>query len=287
MEMDNAIRWRVLCCILVVLVVGMVSVVNAQPVATPSPSGVSPQAATPQAATPQAATPAQGAPHPLDADIRNAQVRLEAMRREIKDYSCIFTKRERVNGALLPYEQMFMKVRQQPFSVYMYFLGPEDVKGQQVVYVAGQNSGKMIAQPIGLKGKFGPYHLDPNGRFAMEGQRYPITNAGIINLTAQLIDEGMRDRRFPQCEVKEYKGAKVGDRTCTVTEITHPKLPQFQYYKARIFVDDEWNIPIRLESYLWPEKPGGEPLLLEEYTYTNFKFNNGFTDADFVIREPQ
>ncbi len=285
--MDNAIRWRVLCCILVVLVVGMVSVVNAQPVATPSPSGVSPQAATPQAATPQAVAPAQGAPHPLDADIRNAQVRLEAMRREIKDYSCIFTKRERVNGALLPYEQMFMKVRQQPFSVYMYFLGPEDVKGQQVVYVAGQNSGKMIAQPIGLKGKFGPYHLDPNGRFAMEGQRYPITNAGIINLTAQLIDEGMRDRRFPQCEVKEYKGAKVGDRTCTVTEITHPKLPQFQYYKARIFVDDEWNIPIRLESYLWPEKPGGEPLLLEEYTYTNFKFNNGFTDADFVIREPQ
>ena len=209
------------------------------------------------------------------------------MRRDIKDYSCIFTKRERVNDKLLPYEQMFMKVRHQPFSVYMYFLGPEDVKGQQVVYVAGQNSGKMIAQPIGLKGKFGPYHLDPNGRFAMEGQRYPITNAGIVNLTSQLIDEGMRDRRFPQCEVKEYKGAKVGDRTCTVTEIIHPKLPQFQYYKARIFVDDEWNIPIRLESYLWPETPGGEPLLLEEYTYTNFKFNNGFTDADFVIREPQ
>ena len=286
--MDDASRWRILSCILVVLIIGMVSVVDAQPLGTQSPAGVSPAGASPAGASPQAASvPPQAAPHPLDGDIRNAQVRLEAMRQNIKDYSCIFTKRERVNDTLLPYEQMFMKVRHQPFSIYMYFLGPEDVKGQQVVYVAGQNSGKMIAQPIGLKGKFGPYHLDPNGRFAMEGQRYPITNAGIVNLTVQLIDEGLRDRRFPQCEVKEYKGAKVGDRTCTVTEITHPKLPQFQYYKARIFVDDEWNIPIRLESYLWPETPGGEPLLLEEYTYTNFKFNNGFTDADFVIREPQ
>ena len=236
-----------------------------------------------QAAPPNA--PAAGAAHPLDPEINYARQRAAAMEQNIQDYSCVFTKREMVDGKLLPYEQMFMKVRHQPFSVYMYFLGPEDVKGQQVVYVEGQNNGKMVAQPIGLKGKFGPYYLDPNGSFAMAGQRYPITNAGFLNLTKQLIVEGMRDRQYPQCEVKQYKGAKVAGRTCTVTEITHPQLPQFQYHKARIFVDDEWNIPIRLESYLWPQQPGGQPPVLEEYTYSNLKFNNGFTDADFVIRE--
>ena len=228
-------------------------------------------------------TPA--AAHPLDPEINYARQRVAAMEQNIQDYSCVFTKREMVNGKLLPYEQMFMKVRHKPFSVYMYFLGPEDVKGQQVVYVEGQNNGKMVAQPVGLKGKFGPYYLDPNGSFAMAGQRYPITNAGFLNLTKQLIVEGMRDRQYPECEVKQYKGAKVAGRTCTVTEITHPQLPQFQYHKARIFVDDEWNIPIRLESYLWPQQPGGQPPVLEEYTYSNLKFNNGFTDADFVIRE--
>ena len=228
-------------------------------------------------------TPA--AAHPLDPEINYARQRVAAMEQNIQDYSCVFTKREMVDGKLLPYEQMFMKVRHKPFSVYMYFLGPEDVKGQQVVYVEGQNNGKMVAQPVGLKGKFGPYYLDPNGSFAMAGQRYPITNAGFLNLTKQLIVEGMRDRQYPECEVKQYKGAKVAGRTCTVTEITHPQLPQFQYHKARIFVDDEWNIPIRLESYLWPQQPGGQPPVLEEYTYSNLKFNNGFTDADFVIRE--
>ena len=240
--------------------------------------GVAPAVATPTAAPAQAA-------HPLDAEINFARQRLATMEQNIQDYSCVFTKRELVDGKLLPYEQMFMKVRHRPFSVYMYFLGPEDVKGQQVVYVEGQNNGKMVAQPIGLKGKFGPYYLDPNGTFAMAGQRYPITNAGFVNLTKQLIAEGMRDRQYPQCEVKEYKGAKVAGRTCTVTEIIHPQLPQFEFHKARIFVDDEWNIPIRLESYLWPQQPGGQPPVLEEYTYTNLKFNNGFTDADFVIRE--
>jgi hypothetical protein len=280
MEMDDVIRRRMFLMALFVLAVSVMSAAWAQ-----SPAAQSPAAQSPAAQSPAGLRPVAQAAHPLDTEISTGRVRLDAMRRDIKDYSCIFTKRERVNGKLLPYEQMFMKVRHQPFSVYMYFLGPEEVKGQQVVYVEGQNSGKMIAQPVGLKGKFGPYHLDPLGRFAMEGQRYPITTAGIVNLTSQLIDEGVRDRKYPQCEVKQYKGAKVADRTCTVTEITHPKLPQFQFYKARIFVDDEWNIPIRLESYLWPQQPGGQPVPLEEYTYTNFKFNNGFTDADFVIRE--
>ncbi len=244
------------------------------PPTQPQASPVGPAAGTPGAAG-----------HPLDPEINLARQRLVTMQQKIQDYSCVFTKRELVDGKLLPYEQIFMKVRHNPFSVYMYFLGPEDVKGQQVVYVEGQNDGKMIAQPIGLKGKFGPYYLDPNGPFAMDGQRYPITNAGFVNLTKQLINEGMRDRQFPQCEVKQYKGAKVAGRTCTVTEIIHPKLPQFEFHKARIFVDDELNIPIRLESYLWPTQPGGPLPVLEEYTYTNLKFNNGFTDADFMIRE--
>lgn len=307
--MDAPIRWREFSLALILSFAGLAVVVQAQlpasqPLPPQSPGLQPPQRQAPAAQPPTFQSPAlqpagvaspaatappaaqgQQAAHPLDAELQLARERLGAMQQNIKDYSCVFTKRERVNGKLLPYEQMFMKVRHQPFSVYMYFLGPEEVKGQQVVYVEGQNSGKMIAQPVGLKGKFGPYHLDPNGRFAMEGQRYPITNAGFVNLTIQLINEGIRDRQYPQCEVKQYKGAKVAGRTCTVTEIIHPQLPQFEFHKARIFVDDELNIPIRLESYLWPEQPGGEPLPLEEYTYTNLKFNNGFTDADFVIRE--
>ena len=46
-------------------------------------------------------------------------------------------------------------------------------------------------------------------------------------------------------------------------------------------MDDEHLIPIRYEAYDWPKEQGGQPILMEEYTYMNVKVNNGFTDADF------
>ena len=61
----------------------------------------------------------------------------------------------------------------------------------------------------------------------------------------------------------------------------------FLYHLARIYVDDELNLPIRYESFDWPAKAGGEPQLLEEYTYQNMKVNNGFTDTDFSVTNPK
>ena len=75
---------------------------------------------------------------------------------------------------------------------------------------------------------------------------------------------------------------------CTCIQVMHP-VPRrnFLFYVARIFVDDELNLPIRYEAYDWPSKQGEPPKLIEQYTYLDLKLNNGFTDADFDIRNPQ
>ena len=89
-----------------------------------------------------------------------------------------------------------------------------------------------------------------------------------------------------------YPGAKIENRVCTCIEVMHP-VPRrnFLFHVARIYIDDELNIPIRYEAYDWPENNGGqlvavEENLTEEYTYLNLKLNNGFTNADFDIRNP-
>lgn len=70
---------------------------------------------------------------------------------------------------------------------------------------------------------------------------------------------------------------------CTVLTVTHPVArPYFDFHIAQIFIDDELNVPIRYCAYSWPTSPGGEPVLLEEYTYQNLKTNIGLTDADSV-----
>ena len=207
---------------------------------------------------------------------------------KIQDYSATVAKRERIGGKLLDYEYMFVKLRQKPFSVYMYFLGPAALKGQEVIYVEGQNNGNMWAHGVGIKNTmFGTVSLKPDGPIAMRNQRYPLTELGILNLTRRLVEVGEDNMKYGECEVKFYEGAKINGRVCTCIEVVHP-VPRrnFLFHLARIFVDKELNLPIRYESYDWPKEQGGPPELIEEYTYLNLKLNNGFTDADFDTKNP-
>jgi hypothetical protein len=170
----------------------------------------------------------------------------------------------------------------------MYFLAPAKLKGQEVIFVDGINNGNMWAHTIGIKDKmFGTVSIKPDGPIAMNGQRYPLTELGILNLVRRLVQAAEQDIKYGECEVKFFKGAKINNRVCTCIQVVHP-VPRrnFLFNLARIFVDDELNVPIRYESYDWPKEPGASPELIEEYTYLNLKLNNGFTDADFDIKNP-
>jgi hypothetical protein len=226
--------------------------------------------------------------HPLEPALDRAYKALNQIERDIKDYTCTLVKRERVDGKLTEPEYMFTKIRHQPFSAYMYFLKPDQMAGREVIYVAGQNDGNLVAHEAkGLKALVGAVNLKPNSPMAMQGNRYPITEVGLLNLTKRLVEVGESDRKFGECEVQEYPNAKINNRTCTCIQVKHP-LPRknFRYHLARIYIDDELNIPIRFEAYDWPQQQGGQPLLLEEYTYVNVKLNAGLTDADFDPRNP-
>ncbi len=240
--------------------------------------------ARPKGDVPPAAQPQ----HPLEPAIQMAQAAMVNIRNNIQDYSCRMIKRERISGKLADQQFMYLKVRHKPFSVYMYFLGPERIRGQEVIYVEGQNNGNLLGHGVGLRKLAGTVPLLPTGAMAMQGQRYPITEIGMLNLTERLVEVANTDKQFGECEVKFYRNAKINKRTVTCIQVMHP-IPRknFRFHLARIYVDDEMNLPVRYESYDWPRVPGGRPVLLEEYTYTDIKLNNGFTDFDFDTNNSQ
>ena len=226
--------------------------------------------------------------HPLMPALRWAREGLAGIEK-IDDYSATLIKQERINDKLNEPEYLYLKVRNKPFSVYLYFLGPATLKGREVVFVNGVNSGKMWAHGVGMEDRmFGTVSLKPDGAIAMRNQRYPLTEIGLVNLTRRLIEVAEQDIKYGECEVKFFKGAKINGRVCTCAQVTHP-VPRknFLFHIARIFVDDELNVPIRYESYDWPKTPDGTPELIEAYTYLNLKMHNGFTDADFEIHNPK
>ena len=229
------------------------------------------------------ATAATVGVHPLQPALELAQKGLAGLRGTIKDYSCTVVKRERIDGKLGEHEYMFAKIRHEPFSVYLYFLAPDTVKGQEVIFVDGKNDGNMLAHAgSGVRAMMGTVALKPQSMIAMQGNRYAITEIGVENLAKRLVEVAEHDKQFGECDVNFFPNAKVNGRICTCIQVVHP-VPRrnFRFHLARVFIDDEYTIPVRYEAYDWPQEAGGQPVLMEEYTYMNVKVNNGFTDADF------
>jgi len=226
--------------------------------------------------------------HPLDAALELARQVEQNIDQNVRDYTAIVIKQERSGGKLKPEEICDVKVRNKPFSVYMKFLAPDNLKGQEVIYVEGANNGKLIGHAgSGAAALLGSKWFDPRGPIAMFGQRYPITELGIANLVKRLVEIGQHDRQYGECYVWRNDNAMVGDRPCISITVMHPvRRSGFIFHIARIFIDKELTVPLHYEAYDWPQQPDEAPPLLESYTYAHLKLNPGLTGADFDPQNP-
>ncbi len=235
----------------------------------PSPGDLSPQAGE----------------HPLAPLIRWGKLGVAALE-QLDDYSCRLVKRERVAGKLTGYQWMNVKVRQKPFSVYAAFTNKQERPWQEVVFVDHRDAGKMFVHSDEFR-MMGTVSLFPDSDRAMRDNRYPLTEVGILKLIQRLVEHAESDARFDDCDVRIYKDAKIEGRPCLYIKVTHEKRrPEFTFHIARIFIDNELNVPVRYEAFTWPDNPKDQPPLIEEYTYLDFKFNVHFTDRDFDFNNP-
>jgi len=232
--------------------------------------------------------------HPLMPLLEYAKQRLEVIDKSVSDYTCTLVRRERIDGRLANRSFAFVKLRHQqvrdravvvPFSVYMRFLAPAEVEGREVLYVPGQNDGKMIVRRGGRRFKFITVAIDPLGDLATSDSRYPITAMGMKSLIERLIEVGEEELKHDEIDVKYLPGAKVNGHACTAVKVTHPvRRDHFRYHIAEVFIDEVLQLPIRFASYDWPKEEGAKPPLMEEYTFLDVKLNAGLTDWDFDRR---
>ncbi|MBM4000511.1 MAG: DUF1571 domain-containing protein [Planctomycetes bacterium] len=262
---------------------------------------------------------------PLIAAIhRQARDGYARIRSEIGDYTCTVVKRERVGGRLGTYEFLSAKVRHArgsaPFSVYLKFHAPEDLHGREVLYVDGQNEGRLIARNGGLRFAYITTEVEPTSDVAMEGNRYPITEFGIENLLKRFV-EHLDNAVLDGCTIETLEGSKVDGRACTCFQITnHERFPREvgshpptsdrvasfrlsereqaagppptsrssrpRFRVARVFIDPRIGFPVHYEAFDWPKAAGDPPRLLEQYTYRDIRWNVGLTDRDFDRTNP-
>lgn len=258
--------------------------------AAPIVRGQAPLATSP-AVEQTARNTAAGTPtveHPLKRPLDLATASLAECRR-YRDFAYTFVKREEVAGKLGDHEAMFMKVRHEPFSVYVYTLGPKQPKGQEVIYVAGRNGDKVLAHVTGFRHKLvGMVTLAIDAPEVMDGNRYSLLSAGPLKMVEKVVGLYQREMTGGESDVQIFAGAKVDAHVCTCVQVSHrTPAPNFPFQMTRIFYDEQSNLPIRWEAYDWPRNPGEQQRLAEEYTFRNLQPNAGLTEVDFDVNNPK
>lgn len=197
----------------------------------------------------------------------------------VKDYSATFLKKEEIKGKIVD-QSMDIKVRESPFSVILKFNNP--YRGRQVIYVEGQNNGKMLVKPEGFKSLIGTLSIDPNGEQALAENRYPITQVGISSMLRLVMAQMKSELKYPDIHKVEMTEAKVNGQSCRKIEVTRlKKVPGTPFQVSTLYLSAETLLPVKIENYDWSAGVGSAPKLVEEYTYLNLKINVGLRDQDF------
>jgi len=216
-----------------------------------------------------------------DRVLAEAQSKLE----KVSAYAATFVKQERIGDTLTELQIIQLRMFHQPMKIFMKWEGGKSA-GQRVIYAEGENDGDMLVRMLtGIEARLGVISLNPTGAMAMKHSRYPVTKAGLLELTKIT-------RQHRQTDLKAESGVtaklldhqKIDSRDCQCFVIEYAK-PEFapdekkEYRKSMIYIDTQTKLPICVRCYGWPEKISGadptkldQTTLLELYAYRNIDF---------------
>lgn len=210
----------------------------------------------------------------------------------VPSYTATLHKQERIDHVLGERQTVEMKIRHEPFSVYMKWLTFDP--GRELLYVEGENAGNMIVHAGGWKARLVPaLSLDPRGSMAMRESRYPVTMAGLLAAARKMVEFRRADLSAGKLPVRctMHFGQVFENRPCWcfVIESNDPN-DHAGFRKTIAHIDEELCLPICIRNYAWPigdeeQALTGEQLdeatLVEFYTYTNVNLDTRLAEIDF------
>lgn len=224
--------------------------------------------------------------HVLIPALRAALAALDAVKL-LTSYEASFTKTELVGRTTLT-TKMQLKVRHEPFSVYVKYLDPH--AGREAIYVAGGHDNKVVVHETGLASLIGTLKLDPNSSTAMDENRYPINRIGMKKLVETIMSVWVNQAKQNAAgiTVNNYPNSKIGDQSCqTIESVLAQPIGTDSYQTTRMYIDTATKLPVRVQQYAFPARRGQKPVLVEDYLYQNVKTNISLTDLDFDPNNPR
>ncbi len=223
--------------------------------------------------------------------LAETEVKLE----KISAYSAKFIKQERLGSSLTEMQVIQFRMFHNPKRVSMKWEGGQDA-GQRVVFVDGENNGDMLVRKQkGFEARLGVIPLDPAGALAMKHSRYPVTKAGLLELTKVIREQRDLDLQHDtgitakMLERQQLDGHEV---ILFTIEYDNQKLspdPKHEYRKTLIYIDATTKFPVCVRTFGWPDKIQGanpekldQTTLLELYAYKDIDLAPRISQEEFL-----
>jgi len=197
-------------------------------------------------------------------------------------YAATLVKQERIDGVLQEEETIKIKVRHEPFAVYMKW--PDE--GKEALFVEGENDNKLLARVNkGLAALKGVWQLDPESPKAMKGCRYPITEAGLKSLADRVSRFYLEENDSPGMTCT-HRSEVRDEQPVIVFDMDFPSQQEAPYSHCRYLFDAETKILIGVELSEWDHegKPAG---IAEKYHFSNIKQKDCASDQEFESDYPE
>lgn len=196
--------------------------------------------------------------------------------REVKGYTCIFRKHERVKGTLLAPEKIEVHFSEQPFCVHMNFLAGGTAT--KVVYPDGANYDNLAARP-----RFPSFFVvsrSINASDVMQSSRFPISQFGIQKGTESTLASMGRAKARGALHVRYdgvFKVAELDGRECYKLVRTPYDPPELEgICEYTLYIDKE----LMLQTGSVLRDKNGE--LIAEYFFRDVKLNPDFKKDQFT-----
>jgi hypothetical protein len=200
----------------------------------------------------------------------------------LHDYRCHFHRLDRVGGVLGTPQEMVVKFRREPFSLYMRWIDPAK-ENAEVLYMVGANDGKLVAHLGGpLWWMMPTLHLAPDDPMVTSRSRHPVVNFGMAPPIRKLLADIARgDRTDTGVRVRRLGPGTAYGEAVVGWEIDLPDEPTFYAPSVKVWLSPVSHLLVRLQAF---EADGA---LLEDYAFTQLKPNVGLTDWDFNPANPE
>lgn len=193
----------------------------------------------------------------------------------IDDYTGTLYKQERIRGKLKKQQVASFKFMDKPFSLFMKWTKNADA-ADRLVFVAGENDGKMVVHPTGLFSWIKSVKREPDCEAAMKVNLYSCDQFGIRNMLSSILMLQRAVQKDGRIKTETIGEKSVDGRKCVVIRAMLPESKASAVRRMELRIDTEYFLPVELTT--WDAKEN----LIGSYIYKDLKFNVGLSAEEFT-----